>query len=90
LRINAFERLHFIVTRVTAADRVGSYVDGQRAKSSASVQRLREFIMTSTITTAVTVFFVVFGVYAANLVVYHPQQGGLNPTTPVSLTVDWK
>ena len=35
--------------------------------------------MTSTLTTAVTVFFVVFGVYAANLVVYHPQQGGLNP-----------
>ena len=40
--------------------------------------------MTSTITTAVTVFFVVFGVYAANLVVYHPQASGLNPTTPVT------
>jgi len=46
--------------------------------------------MTSTITTAVTVFFVVFGVYAANLVVYHPQPGGLNPTTPVTQIVDWK
>jgi hypothetical protein len=46
--------------------------------------------MTSTITTAVTVFCLVFGVYAANLVVYHPQQGGLNPTTPVSMIADWK
>jgi len=46
--------------------------------------------MTSTITNAVTVFFVVFGVYAANLVCYHPQQGGLNPTTPVSIEADWK
>lgn len=46
--------------------------------------------MTSTITTAVTVFFVAFGVYAANLVCYHSQQGGLNPTTPVSLEVNWK
>ncbi len=45
--------------------------------------------MTSTITTAVTVFFLVFGVWAANLVVYHPTQGGLNPTTPVSMNVDW-
>jgi hypothetical protein len=45
--------------------------------------------MTSTITTAVTVFFIVFGVWAANLVVYHPTQGGLNPATPVSLNVDW-
>jgi hypothetical protein len=42
--------------------------------------------MTSTITTAVTV---VFGVWAANLVVYHPSQGGLNPTTPVSMNADW-
>jgi hypothetical protein len=81
--------LRFIVTRVTAADRADSYVSCQRANSSTS-DRLREFIMTSTITTAVTVFFVVFGAYAANLVVYHPQQGGLNPTTPVSLTADWK
>ena len=46
--------------------------------------------MTSTITTAVTVFFVVFGVYAANLVCYHPQQDGFNPTSPVNLTVEWK
>jgi hypothetical protein len=46
--------------------------------------------MTSTITTAVTVFFVVFGVYAANLVVYHPQNSGLNPTSPVTQIVDWK
>jgi hypothetical protein len=46
--------------------------------------------MASTITTAVAVFFVAFSVYAANLVVYHPTQGGLNPTTPVSLSVDWK
>lgn len=45
--------------------------------------------MTSTITTAVTVFFIVFGVYAANLVVYHPKNDGLNPTTPVSTIVDW-
>jgi len=46
--------------------------------------------MTSTITPAVTVFFVVFGVYAANLVVYHPQDSGLNPTSPVTQIVDWK
>ena len=40
--------------------------------------------MTSTITTAVTVFFVAFGVFAANLVVYHPASDGLDPTTPVT------
>ena len=46
--------------------------------------------MTSTITTAVTVFFVVFGVYAANLVVYHPQDSGIEPDEPGDLIVDWK
>ncbi|MGN6573548.1 MAG: hypothetical protein ACTHLO_19245 [Pseudolabrys sp.] len=42
--------------------------------------------MTSTITTAVSVFFLAFGVFAANLVVYHPA-GGLDPTTPVTRIV---
>jgi hypothetical protein len=43
--------------------------------------------MTSSITTGVTVVFIIFGVWAANLVCYHPTIG-LDPTTPVSLTVD--
>ena len=47
----------------------------------------REFVMTSSITTGVTVLFIIFGVWAANLVCYHPTIG-LDPTTPVSLTVD--
>jgi hypothetical protein len=44
--------------------------------------------MTSSITTGVTVFFIVFGVWVGNLVCYHPVTGGLDPTAPVSLTVD--
>jgi hypothetical protein len=43
--------------------------------------------MTSSITTGITVFFIVFGVWAANLVCYHPATSGLDPTTPVSLTI---
>jgi hypothetical protein len=43
--------------------------------------------MTSSITTGVTVFFIIVGVWAANLICYHPQTGGLDPTSPVSLTV---
>ena len=43
--------------------------------------------MTSSISTSVAVFFVVFVVWAANLVCYHPASGGLDPTTPVSLRV---
>jgi hypothetical protein len=45
--------------------------------------------MTSTITAAVTFFFVIAGVWAADLVCYHPQTG-LDPLSPVSLTVDWQ
>ena len=43
--------------------------------------------MTSSISTSVAVFFVVFVVWAANLVCYHPAPGGLDPTSPVSLRV---
>ena len=43
--------------------------------------------MTSSITTGVTVFLIVVGVWAANLVCYHPANGGLDPTSPVGLTV---
>ena len=62
-----------------------------RAKAPASIgekpQQINgEFVMTSGIT-GVTVFFIIFGVWAANLVCYHPTIG-LDPTTPVSLTVD--
>jgi hypothetical protein len=42
--------------------------------------------MTSSIATGVTVFFIVFGVWAANLVCYHPVTD-LDPTTPVSLAM---
>ena len=42
--------------------------------------------MTSSITTGVTVFFIVFGAWAANLICYHPAMG-LDPTTPVNLTI---
>lgn len=44
--------------------------------------------MASSITTSVTVFFILFGAWAANLVCYHPATGGLDPTTPVSLTIN--
>lgn len=43
--------------------------------------------MTSSIATGVTACFIVFGVWAANLVCYRPAIG-LDPTTPVSLTMD--
>ena len=43
--------------------------------------------MASSIATSVTVFFIVVGVWAANLVCYHPATGGLDPTTPVNLTI---
>ncbi len=43
--------------------------------------------MACSITTSVTVFFIVVGVWAANLVCYHPATGGLDPTTPVNLTI---
>ena len=43
--------------------------------------------MTSSISTGVAVFFVVFVVWAANLVCYHPAAGGFDPTSPVSLRV---
>lgn len=43
--------------------------------------------MASSITTSVTVLFIVVGVWAANLVCYHPATGGLDPTSPVNLTI---
>ena len=46
--------------------------------------------MTSTIITAITTLFIVVGVWTVDLVRYHPQQGGLDPTTaPTNLTVTW-
>jgi hypothetical protein len=45
--------------------------------------------MTTTFTSAITVFFIIVGVWAAVLVVDHPQ-AGLDPLSPVSLTNDWK
>jgi hypothetical protein len=43
--------------------------------------------MTSSITTGITAFLLIAGVWAANLVCYHPQTSGLDPTSPVSLTM---
>ena len=43
--------------------------------------------MTGSITTSVTVFIIIIGVWAANLVCYHPAAVGLDPTSPVSLTI---
>lgn len=42
--------------------------------------------MTINITAAITVCFVVFGVWVADLVCYHPGSP-LDPTSPVSLTI---
>ena len=42
--------------------------------------------MASSITTSVTVFFIIVGVWAANLVCYHPATS-LDPTTPVNLAM---
>jgi hypothetical protein len=58
-------------------------------QSEAFPARTRGFVMTSTITTAVTFFFIIAGVWAADLVCDHPQ-AGLDPLSPVSVTVDWK
>jgi hypothetical protein len=58
-------------------------------QSGAAPARIRGVVMTSTITTAVTFFFIIAGVWAADLVCYHPQ-AGLDPLSPVSVTVDWK
>jgi hypothetical protein len=44
--------------------------------------------MTTTITSAVTVFFIIVGVWAADLVCYHPKTD-LDPLSPISLTTDW-
>jgi hypothetical protein len=50
----------------------------------------REFVMTSTISSAVTFFFIIIvGVWAADLVCYHPQTS-LDPRSPVSLTSGWR
>jgi hypothetical protein len=45
--------------------------------------------MTSTISSAVTFFFIIVGVWAADLVCYHPQTS-LDPLSPVSLTSGWR
>jgi hypothetical protein len=62
----------------------------ERANAPASIGKnpagKQEFVMTSSIATGVTVFFIVFGVWAANLVCYHSVTD-LDPTTPVSLTM---
>jgi hypothetical protein len=43
--------------------------------------------MTSSITSGIAAFFLIAGVWAASLVCYQPQTGGLDPTTPVNLTM---
>jgi len=86
--------MRLFVTPVTAMNRVPFYGDYEGSESE-QLQRQsgkvpadkQEFVMTSSITTGVTVFFIVFGAWAANLVCYHPTTGGLDPTTPVSLTI---
>jgi hypothetical protein len=45
--------------------------------------------MTRTLLISVSAFFMIAGVWAANLVCYHPQQG-LDPMSPISITADWK
>jgi hypothetical protein len=57
-------------------------------QSGPSPARKRGFVMTSTITTAVTFLFILAGFWAADLVCYHPQ-AGLDPLSPVSVAVDW-
>jgi hypothetical protein len=47
------------------------------------------FVMTSTITIAATFLCIIAGMWGADLVCYHPQ-AGLDPLSPVSVTVDWK
>jgi hypothetical protein len=86
--------MRFFVTPVTAINRDPPQGDHQgRESESSSVNRenpadKQEFVMTSSITTGVTVFFIIVGVWAANLVCYHPLASGLDPTTPVRLTID--
>jgi hypothetical protein len=43
--------------------------------------------MASSITTGIAAFLLIAGVWAANLVCYSPQSGGLDPTSPVALTM---
>jgi hypothetical protein len=46
--------------------------------------------MTSTITTALTFCFIIVGVWAANLVCYHPATASVDPMAPINVTVAWK
>jgi hypothetical protein len=47
--------------------------------------------MTRTIMISVTAFFFIVGAWSVNLVTYHPAADqGLNPLTPVNLTVAWR
>ena len=43
--------------------------------------------MTSSITSGIAAFFLIASVWAVSLVCYQPQTGGLDPTSPVSLTM---
>lgn len=43
--------------------------------------------MASSITTGITAFLLIAGVWAVSLVCYQPPSGGLDPTSPVDLTV---
>ena len=46
--------------------------------------------MTGTIITAITTLFIIVGAWTVDLVCYHTQQAGLDPTTaPTNLTVTW-
>jgi len=84
---------HFVTPVTARADRRPrlkiSESEQLQPQSGASPARTRGFVMTSTITTAVTFFFIIAGVWAADLVCYHPQ-AGLDPLSPVSVTVNWR
>jgi hypothetical protein len=43
--------------------------------------------MTRTILISVTAFFVIAGAWTVNLVTYHPVDQGLNPLSPITLSV---
>ncbi len=44
--------------------------------------------MTRTILISVAAFFLIAGAWTVNLVTYHPSKSGLDPLSPVTVTLD--
>ena len=86
--------MRLFVTPVTAMNLGPPYRDYQGSESE-KLQRQsgkapadnQEFVMTTRITTSISVFLIIVGVWVADVVCYHPTVGGFDPTTPVSLTI---